>query len=230
MAKLRIDDFEVEVRWKKVKHLYLSVQPPAGHVRMTVPTGTERETILFFVRAKRDWIRKQQAKMRARLVQPVLAYVSGESHYFFGRPYVLNVIETSSRQRVVLSAGRFMNLYVRPNSTTDERRKILIAWYRRQLKAAIPAYLEKWEKVIGVSVREWKVRQMKTKWGSCNIQARRIWLNLELAKKSPRCLEYVIVHEMIHLLERHHNARFYRYLTEHLPDWKAIRTELNSLG
>ena len=230
MAKLIIDDLEVEVIRKKVENIYLSVRPPAGCVRMTVPSRLDPETIIFFARSKLDWIRKQQAKIRARPVQPVLEYVNGESHLYFGKPYVLKVIETSGRQRVELSAEGFMNIYVRANSTKDERQKVLLAWYRRQLKAAIPAYIEKWEKEIGVSVREWKVRQMKTRWGSCNIQARRIWLNLELVKKSPRCLEYIIVHEMIHLLERYHNARFYGYLTKYLPDWKERRKELNGLG
>lgn len=228
MAKLMIGDLEIEVIRKKIKHIYLSVHPPTGSVRMTVPARMAQETILFFARSKVDWIRKQQAKIQARPVQPVLEYVNGENHLYFGKPYVLKVIETNGRQRVELSTDGVMNLYVRPNSTKDERQKVLQEWYRWQLKAAIPPYIEKWEKEIGVSVQAWNVRQMKTKWGSCNIQARRIWLSLELVKKNPCCLEYIIVHEMIHLLERYHNARFYGYLTKYLPDWPEIRKELNS--
>ncbi|NLC54113.1 MAG: M48 family metallopeptidase [Firmicutes bacterium] len=230
MAKLILDDLEVEVIRKNIKHIYLSVQPPGDRVRMTVPSRIDQETIVIFARSKLDWIRKQQAKLRARPVQPDFEYVNGESHLYFGKPYLLKVVATSGRQRVELSAEGSMNLYVRPSSTRDERQRVLRVWYRRQLQAAIPTYIEKWEKRIGVSVQEWKVRQMKTKWGSCNIQARRIWLNLELVKKSPRCLEYIIVHEMIHLLERYHNARFYSYLTKYLPDWKERRKELNSSG
>ncbi|NLM37122.1 MAG: M48 family metallopeptidase [Firmicutes bacterium] len=227
MATIFIDDLAIEVIRKRIKHIYISVRPPAGCVRMTVPARLNEETIIGFARSKLDWIRKQQAKLRARPVQPAFAFINGESHFFFGQPYLLNVIETGGRPRVALSAAGVMDLYVRPGSTREERQKVLHAWYRRQLKAAIPVYLDKWEKEIGVSVREWNVRQMKTKWGSCNIQARRLWFSLELAKKSRRCLEYVIVHEMLHLLERYHNARFYGYLTKYLPDWKEIRKELN---
>lgn len=230
MATIIIDDITIEVIRKRIKHIYLSVRPPGGCVRMTVPARMNQETIIAFARSKLDWIRKQQAKLRARPVQPAFTYVNGESHFFFGKPYVLNVIETGGRPRVALSAAGVMNLYVRPDSTRDEREKVLAAWYRRQLKTAIPAYIEKWEKELGVSVKEWNVRKMKTKWGSCNIQARRLWFNLELVKKNRRCLEYVVVHEMLHLLERYHNARFYAYLTRYLPDWKAIRRELNGLG
>lgn len=228
MAKLLIDDVEIEVIRKKVKRIYLSVYPPAGYVRMTVPARLDNETIIFFARSKLAWVKRQQAKIRARPRPPAPDYVNGETHLFFGRPYILQVLETTGRPRVEFSADQSIILHVRPNSTKDERQKLLNAWYRRQLQAVIPAYLQKWQKEIGVTVQEWGIRKMKTKWGSCNIQARRIWLNLELAKKSPRCLEYIIVHEMIHLLERYHNDRFYGYLTKYLPGWKEIKKELNS--
>jgi predicted metal-dependent hydrolase len=129
---------------------------------------------------------------------------------------------------VEYSADQGLILYVRPNSTKERRQKLLNDWYRQQLRAAIPTFLEKWQKEIGVTIGEWGIKRMKTKWGSCNLQARRIWLNLELAKKSPRCLEYIIVHELVHVLERKHNNRFYGYLTKYLPDWKEIKKELNS--
>lgn len=227
MAKLLIGDLEIEVIRKRIKHIYLSVHPPTGHVRMAVPLRMDAETIAFYARSKLAWIKKQQAKIGARPAQPAPEYVSGEQHLFWGNRYKLEVIETTGRPRVEVNAAPLMRLYVRPHSTKEERQKVLLEWYRQQLKALIPAYIGKWERVIGVSVREWKVRQMKTKWGSCNITARRIWLNLELAKKNPRCLEYIIVHEMIHLLERYHNARFYDYLDQYLPDWKERRAELN---
>ncbi|HHT49695.1 MAG TPA: M48 family metallopeptidase [Firmicutes bacterium] len=223
-----IDDLEIEVVRKKIKHLYLSVSPPAGNVRMTVPARLDHETITFFARSKLAWIKRQQAKILARPCPPVLDYVHGETHYFFGRPYRLQVLETTSRQRVEYSADQGLILYVRPNSTKERRQKLLNDWYRQQLRAAIPTFLEKWQKEIGVTIGEWGIKRMKTKWGSCNLQARRIWLNLELAKKSPRCLEYIIVHELVHVLERKHNNRFYGYLTKYLPDWKEIKKELNS--
>ncbi|NLY90823.1 MAG: M48 family metallopeptidase [Firmicutes bacterium] len=228
MANLRVDDLEIEVIRKKVRHIYISLLPPAGNVRMTVPAHLDHEMILSFARAKLDWIKRQQAKILARPLPPVPDYINGETHYFFGHPYELQVLETTGRPRVELNAGQSIILFVRPQSTKEERQKLLYAWYRRQLQAVIPGYLQKWQEVIGVTVKEWGVKRMKTKWGSCNIQARRIWLNLELVKKSPHCLEYIIVHELIHLLERYHNRRFYAYLTQYLPGWKEIKKELNS--
>jgi len=229
-AKLCLDNVEIEVVRKKVKHLYLSVRPPAGEVRMTVPPSLDRETIISFARAKLAWIKKQQAKILARPFPLAPDYVDGEIHCFFGRPYVLQVLATTGRPRVEVNTGAsLLLLFVRPRSTKEERQKLLDAWYRRQLKAVIPGYLEKWQKVTGVAVDEWGVRKMKTKWGSCNIRARRMWLNLELAKKSPRCLEYVILHELVHLLERNHNHRFYTFLDQYLPDWRGRKAELDSL-
>lgn len=228
-TKLRLDDVEIEVVRKKVKHLYLSVRPPAGQVRMTVPARLSQETILAFARAKLAWIKKQQAKIQARPFPPLPDYVNGETHFFFGQPYVLQVLDTPGRPRVELNAGEaLLFLYVRPRSTKAEREKLLNTWYRRQLKAVVPAYLEKWQQKIGVTVKEWGIKRMKTRWGSCNTRDRRIWLNLELVKRSPRCLEYIIVHELVHLLERYHNHRFYAYLDRYLPDWKGIKKELRN--
>jgi predicted metal-dependent hydrolase len=227
MAKLKIEDLEIEVIRKKVKNINLSVRPPGAHVRMSVPTKMDQEMISFFARSKLSWIRKQRAKILDRPVQAVPAYVSGEHHFLFGVSYELRVREKFGHPQVQLDKDRYINLAVPPGSTLEKRQKVMMEWYRRQLKAVIPQYLDKWERKIGVTVRECRVRRMKTKWGTCNIRDRRIWLNLELAKKNPDCVEYIIVHELIHLLERYHNDRFYAYLTRYLPAWKQLRKELN---
>jgi len=154
-------------------------------------------------------------------------YISGESHYFQGARYLLNVIEQPSPGRVVIRNKKKIDLYVRPQSTLVQRERIMLAWYRAYLKQTIPPLIDKWEQVIGVQVADWGVKQMKTRWGSCNIPACRIWINLELAKKSSRCLEYIVVHEMVHLLERHHNDILRAYMDKFLPQWRQYRQELN---
>jgi predicted metal-dependent hydrolase len=154
--------------------------------------------------------------------------VSGESHYFLGRRYRLRVIEHDGSARVVLRSQTRLELRVRPNTDAWQRERILHQWYRRQIKQLIPPLIEKWQAVMGVAVADWGVKKMKTKWGACNIEARRIWLNLELAKKSPQCLEYIIVHELAHLLERNHNDHFAAVMYKHLPHWQASRAVLNS--
>ncbi|NLY36323.1 MAG: M48 family metallopeptidase, partial [Tissierellia bacterium] len=144
-----------------------------------------------------------------------------------GTRYLLNVIESSQKQRVELRNKRYMDLYVKPGHTREKRERVVREWYREELKKLIPEYVKKWESIMDVSVREWRIKLMKTRWGTCNIQAKRIWLNLELAKKNPRCLEYVVVHEMVHLFERKHNDRFKAYMDKFLPNWRGIRDELN---
>ena len=153
--------------------------------------------------------------------------MSGESHYFQGRRYRLNVIYQSGLPRVVVRNKSAIDLHVRDGSETVQREKVLLTWYRQQLKQFIPALIAQWEPVIGVQVAEWQVKQMKTKWGTCNIEAKRIWINLELAKKSIQCLEYIVVHEMVHLLERKHNDNFTELMNKFMPQWRMYREELN---
>ena len=162
--------------------------------------------------------------------QPEREYVSGESHYFLGQRYLLNVIYTNKRkQGVEIRNKKYIDLYVRENTPKYLRERAMTEWYRRELKKLIPTIIAKWEPIIGVEVNEFGVKKMKTRWGSCNPKAKRIWLNLELVKKSPTCIEYVVVHEMTHLLERKHNERFIAYMDKFLPNWRAIKEELNGL-
>ncbi|MCK4259333.1 MAG: M48 family metallopeptidase [Halanaerobiales bacterium] len=229
MDKISIGNIEFEIISKNIKNIHLSVHPPNGRVRLAVPEKTNNEVIRLFAISKLSWIKKQRAKFNYQDRQSQREFVSGESHFFAGDRYLLNVIETTGKQKVVIRNKKNIDLYVRPESTVEKREKIMTRWYRNYLKSVIPGYIEKWEPIIGVSVDFWGVKLMKTKWGTCNTMDRRIWLNLELAKKYPRCLEYIIVHEMVHLLERNHTDRFTDYMDQFLPNWRSVKDELNEL-
>ncbi|MBI4630692.1 MAG: M48 family metallopeptidase, partial [Chloroflexi bacterium] len=150
-----------------------------------------------------------------------------ESHYFQGNRYRLNVVERNDIRQVIIRNKKMIDLYVRPKSKLAQRERVMTSWYRAHLKQSIPPLIAKWEKIMGVHVAAWGVKHMKTKWGTCHPEAQRIWLNLELAKKSTRCLEYIVVHELVHLLERHHNEAFVAYMNKFLPQWRTLRAELN---
>ncbi len=229
MNQLTIGDTNLEIIRKDIKNVHLSVHPPDGRVRLAVPAKMDEEAIRLFAISKLSWIKKQKAKFNNQDRQSPREFVSGESHYYLGSRYILNVIETSGKQHIELKNNKFINLHVRPNSTVEKRERIMTKWYREQLKEMIPKYIDKWQNVMGVQVNEWGVKLMKTKWGTCNIEANRIWINLELIKKNPRCIEYIIVHEMVHLLERNHNDRFNAYMDKFIPNWKGIRDELNDM-
>jgi predicted metal-dependent hydrolase len=230
VAKLIVNDIEIELIKKDIKNLHLSVHPPNGRVRISAPKKMDDEAIRIFVISKLSWIKKQRSKFEKQERQPERDFVSGESHYFLGERYLLNVIYTDKRrQGVNIRNKTYIDLYVREGSTKKQRQNIMKEWYRRELKALIPPLIEKWEPIIGVKVESWGVKLMKTKWGSCNTTAKRIWVNLELAKKNPACLEYIVVHEMVHLLERLHNERFISYMDKFLPNWRSVKIELNGL-
>lgn len=219
----------IDVVKKDIKNLHLGVYPPDGRVRIASPLKVDDETIRLFAISKLRWIKKNQAKFQAQPRQSKREYVSGESHYYKGDRYLLNVIYHSSAPKVVVRNKTYIDLYVRHGSIQEQREQVLINWYRQQLKAEIPRLIAKWEEVIGVKTNDWGVKKMKTKWGTCNIQAKRIWLNLELIKKPQHCLEYVIVHELVHLLERNHGDRFKAYMTKFMPTWSFYKDELNRL-
>jgi hypothetical protein len=230
MEKIIINDIEIELTKKNIKNVYLSVHPPDGRVKISAPYRMNMDSIRLFVISKISWIKRQQSKFKNQERQPEREYVSGESHYFLGQRYLLNVIYTNKRkQGVEIRNKRYIDLYVRENTPKYLRERVMIEWYRKKLKELIPPLIAKWEPIIGVKVKEFGVKRMKTRWGTCNPKAKRIWLNLELAKKSPTCLEYVVVHEMVHLLERHHNERFKAYMDKFIPNWRAVKAELNCL-
>lgn len=229
MGKITVGNIDIELIRKKIKNLHLSVYPPDGRVRLAVPEQMDDEAVRIFAVSKLAWINKQRKKFSTQERQTKRDFVSGESHYFLGNRYLLNIVETTGKQHVELRNNKYIDLYVRTNSSVEKRDKILSEWYRQNLKEIIPSYIEKWGKIMGVKVNDFGVKLMKTRWGTCNIRDKRIWINLELAKKNPRCIEFIVVHEMVHLLERHHNQIFIDYMNKFLPNWKSIKNELNGL-
>ena len=225
--QITVNDLVVDVVRKDIKHLHLAVYPPAGRVRVAAPLRVNDEAVRLFTIARLGWIKRQQARFAAQERQSAREYVSGESHYYQGHRYLLNVTYCDGTPTIVIRNNTILDLFARPGSDTAQREHILTTWYRRRLKEEIAPLITKWQTIIGVQVSAWGVKQMKTKWGTCNIAARRIWLNLELIKKPVHCLEYIIVHELVHLIERHHNERFVAYMNRFMPLWQYYREELN---
>jgi len=226
---VQIANIQIEVVRKDIKNMHLAVYPPNGRVRLAVPQKTNEEVLRLFAISKLGWIKKNIKSFQDQARETKRDYVSGESHYFQGRRYVLDVKEHDGNSKVELNGTKKISLKIPKDATADDKAKIIKEWYRKQLKLQIPPLLEKWEKVVGVKVDDWGVKQMKTKWGACNTEAKRIWLNLELAKKPPICLEYILVHELVHLHERNHNDRFISLMNEFMPKWRLYRDELNNL-
>ncbi|MBX0289504.1 M48 family metallopeptidase [Hymenobacter sp. HSC-4F20] len=224
---VQIGDLAVEVVRKSIRTMRVTVYPPVGRVRVAAPLRLPDETIREFVLSRQAWIHRHQARFAAQPHAPTLAYCSGETHYYQGRPYQLRVHATTGRP-CVKQTEEYIHLFVREDSTLTDRAKVLAAWYRAHLKEQIPALLAHWEPIVGARAEAWGVKQMKTRWGTCNIQARRIWLSLELAKKPVGCLEYVVVHELVHLHERLHNARFWGLMDQFMPDWRQHKAALQA--
>jgi len=228
MKQLKLGDVTVDVVQKDIKNIHLSVYPPTGRVRISAPNHMDLETIRVFAISKIGWIRKQQDKIQGQEREAPREFLNRESHYYKGERYLLRVIEREAPPKVELKHN-VIELQVRPDSTWEKKNEILNEWYRKQLKKEIPPIIEKWERIMNVEVKEYGVKKMRTKWGTCNKDAGRIWVNLELAKKPVECLEYIIVHEMVHLFERSHNQRFITLMDKFMPQWRSYRDELNRL-
>lgn len=226
---IEIANLEIDVIRKDIKNMHLAVYPPTGRIRLSAPVTTDSEVVRLFAISKLGWIKKHVKNFKNQPRESEREFVSGESHYVKGKRYLLDVIEHDGYARVDLNRNKKLTLKINPQATRTEKAKAIKEWYRKQLKAEIPDLIAKWEKRIGVKSDDWGVKQMRTKWGACNIEEKRIWLNLELAKKPTICLEYIIVHELVHLLERNHNDRFVAYMDEFMPKWRLHRDELNSL-
>lgn len=221
-------DLVVDVVRKNIKNINLSVRPPDGRVRVSIPLRVSDEAVQLFVESKMPWIMRKQRKFTGQKRQSPKEFVSGESHYFQGNSYLLKVAYHDAPPTAALSKNATIDMTVRTGSDTVKRERVLLEWYREQLKEVVPPLILKWEEIIGVKIAEWRIKRMKTRWGTCNIRVRRIWLNLELAKWPVRCLEYIIAHEMIHLHERLHNDQFVAYMDEFMPQWRLVRDELNN--
>ncbi len=226
--KITVSGFPVQIIRKDIKNLHLGVYPPLGRVRVAAPLSVSDSAIRLAVIHKLGWIKRQKKQFAAQPRQSAREMVSGETHYFQGRAHRLRVVEVEKGASVTLKNRSTILMRVSVGSTVSQREHMLQEWYRDQLKAAIPILVKKWERVLDVKLAEWGIRKMKTKWGSCNISARRIWLNLELAKKPVQSLEYLVVHELVHLIERRHNARFVAVMDKKMPKWRLYRQELNS--
>ena len=226
--ELLVSGLRVLVVRKRIKNLHLGVYPPDGRVRVAVPLTVSDEAVRIAVIGKLRWIRRQQAAFEGQERQSRREMLAGESHYYLGRRYRLAVSPTLGKSGVTLRSRNTLELRGSPDMTTEQRERVLAHWYRERLRALAAPLIEKWQEILGVTIEEWGIKKMKTKWGSCNANARRIWLNLELVKKPPECLEYLIVHELVHLLVRHHDERFQALMDKHLPRWQASRKTLNA--
>jgi predicted metal-dependent hydrolase len=225
---IELGDIAVNVVRKNIKNVHLSVCPPAGKVRISAPLLMNLDTIRGFAISKLDWIKKQQQKIRNQHPEAPREFIERESHYLWGKRYLLNLIETDAPPQLELHHDKIV-LQVPPNAALAIKRAIVDEFYRHQIEAAIPPLIAKWERLMGVHVASFTVRKMKTKWGSCTPDLQTIRFNLELAKKPAECLEYVIVHELVHLLEPSHNHRFIAFMDSFLPKWRCDRAELNRL-
>lgn len=222
-----VGDICIDVVHKVIKNVHLSVYPPLGRVRISAPVRMDLDTIRVFAISKLSWIKKHQQRIRSQVRETPREYITRESHYYLGRRYLLKVIEGNVSSGVAIR-HETMEMYIRPNTGMGKRQIILYKWYRQRLKEIVPGFIAQYEKAMQVHVHEFGIKKMKTRWGTCSIKAKRIWLNLELAKKPVDCIEYVVVHEMVHLLERNHNDRFVAHMDRYLPKWRFYKEALNN--
>jgi len=226
---MKVAGFAVDIVRKDIKNLHLGVYPPNGRVRVAAPLATSDEAIRLAVIGKVAWIRRQKAKLAEQPRQSKRDAVTGESHYFLGQRFRLSVEPTLGPQHVCIRTKTRIELHVREGSTTEQKMKVLDKWYRNQLTEILGPIVDEWQYTLEVKASFVGVRRMKTKWGSCNPREGRIWINSELVKKSVTCIEYIVVHELVHLLEPLHNERFVALMDQYLPDWRVRRNELNRL-
>jgi predicted metal-dependent hydrolase len=223
---LTIGGVSVEIVKKDVKNVHLTVHPPDGRVRISAPRRMKVDTLRLYAISKLAWIRRQQAELQAQAREPAREYLEGESHMVWGKRYLLKLVERDAPPVVELGHRRLV-LSVRRETDQARRHELVSLWYREQVRSAVVPLMAKWAPALGVAVAQLFVRRMKTKWGSCNPKASTIRLNTELAKKPVECLEYVLLHELAHLLEPKHDDRFRRILDRRFPHWTQVRDELN---
>ena len=224
---MQLGSLSVTINRKAIKNLHISVLPPEGAVRVSAPEHLSDNAIRRAIVPRIPWIKKQQRSFLDQPRQSEREMVSGESHYLLGKRYRLAVIERRGRHEIHISGKSKLELRVNPGTSHEGRLRVLEDWYRQILKTEVSQVLPYWLGVMELEGCDWRIKRMKTMWGSCNAAARRIWLNLELAQKPPECLEYILVHELVHLFERHHNDRFRALMDKYLPDWRERRDLLN---
>jgi len=222
-----ISGISVEIQKKKIKNMHLHVKVPNGAVLVTAPFQMPEEVIIRFVEEKASWIRKQQERLRYQKWQYPQKYITGETLYIWGQPYQLFVV--AAEKKDILQEENKVLLYMPKGSSTKQREMVIREWYRTLLQEVVSDYLPKWEQTTGLFCSSWQIKKMKTRWGTCNIHTGKVWLNLQLAQKPLRCLEYVILHELAHLKENNHGEKFWNLVAQHMPDYKTVRKELNDL-
>ncbi len=226
-TKITVSNLEIFIDRKEIKNLHIGVYPPHGKIRVAAPLGLNDEAVRLAVISKLAWIKKQREAFLNQPRQSKREMISGESHYFFGKRYLLDVIHRNGKHEIIKQHTK-LKLYVKEGTTTENSVKVLEEFYREHLKNELANLVVKWEDVIGVKLSNWKIQKMKTMWGSCNIEAKRVLFNLELAKVPIECIEYIVVHELLHLKERHHNDNFKVLIEHHLSDWKSRKENLKS--
>lgn len=225
-AYLTVRGIDVDVVYKEIKNLHIGVYPPLGRVRVAAPTRLDDDQIRLAVIQRLTWIKRQRKQLQDVPRQTEREMLTGESHFVWGNRYRLKVVERPGSTHLEIDGDRLV-LYASSEATVEKRRECLDQWYRQQLRHALPELIAKWETQLEISVPKWTIRRMKTKWGSCNRETRHIWFNVELAKKHPDCLEYILVHEMTHYFERNHGERFTKLMDGFMPDWRSRRDQLN---
>lgn len=228
MQTIRVANFDIDILYKEIKNVHLSVYPPTGRVTISAPMHMNDELLRVYAISRISWIRKQQKQLQSQAREPQKEYVNRETHYFKGKRYLLQIEQTTGKSYAEIKHKKLI-CYIKPTKEKVDKEKAIDAFYRNYLKEILPTLIEKWELVLKVKLNEFGIKKMRTKWGTCNPVAKRIWINVELAKKPVQCLEYIVVHEMVHLLERKHNDKFIAHLNKHLPNWKQIKKELNEL-
>lgn len=226
-SEIIISDFNITVLKKDIKNLHLNVLPPDGKVRISAPKRMDDRSIRLFIMSKLPWIEKNVNRFNEQPRETQREYVSGESHYFKGERYLLNVIEHDGKPAIEINNKGYIDFYVKDGTNSEQKKKVFLLWHREELTKELSNIFNKWQEIMGVFAKEWRIKQMKTKWGTCNTSAKRIWINLELVKKPVHCIEYIVVHELAHLIERNHNKRFTAVMDTFIPQWRSYKKELN---
>ena len=227
MTIIEVANISAEVEWKNIKNVHLTIYPPDARIHVSAPIGMAEESVRLFLITKISWINQRISQIITQKRQTPREYVSGENHYFKGQRYRLKVVYHNAPAKVEIHGNEYINLYVREGATEERRAEVLREWYRSELKMLLNQLIAKWEKTLDVSVNKWEVKQMKTLWGSCNHRTRNIIFNLELIKKPVHCIEYIVVHELLHIRVRLHNEEYTALLNCYFPNWKNLKDELN---
>ncbi|MDZ4121358.1 MAG: SprT family zinc-dependent metalloprotease [Candidatus Cloacimonadaceae bacterium] len=227
MQQIIVDQYTIDLEKKHIKNLHLTIYPATGRIRLSAPHHLDDDAIRLYIVSRLSWIKKHFARFEQTERLASRDYVTGEIHYLEGKRYLLNVITGARIHQIKLRGDTHIDLYEKAGTSPLHRHLMIQEWYRARLKVRIEPLIARWQKIIGVQINSWAVKQMKTKWGTCNISSKRIWFNLELARRTDDSLEYIIVHELMHLLQRHHNANFKALMDRFLPDWRARQERLN---